>query len=372
MIGSFGGGNLGDNAVLDTIVQLINEKYSNYNYRLYIPTSNIKYIKEKYKDNKNIIPININIRTGALRFTSIQTFLCLRKVEKIFTTAGILFDYNANKFLTQSFITSLIPLFTIAKLLKKEIIGLNVGVVQKSRIGKFLLRYILKRHDIIYLREPADETILNRLKINTKRINSADIVFMNETIGLSKFNNTIYKPVIGVNLNKYLDIQANNIRKVNYNEFIRIIAMNLDQIIDRNSASIKFLSTSKMDDQIHLDVKSLMVNKDDVHFPSCNDYEDLLKEVSKVNVLIGMRMHSLIFATLQGKPVCSLNYNPKVTNFMKQLRLANYSHEIYQLDNNKIFNSIEEILGEYDYYCKIQNENRNALKEKAKLSVSSL
>lgn len=369
LIGSFGGANLGDNAVLDTIIQLIDSKYSAY--KVYIPTSNVDYIKKKYYGNERIIPININIRTGAIRFTSFQTMFVLFKVNKVITTAGILFDYDTIRFLSKNFITTLIPLLTVAKIFKKEIIGLNVGIVQKSAFGKYLLKFILNKHDIIYLREPEDRKILSRLNVNTKAFNSADVVFLNKF----KKKTEIIKPdtpILGVNLNKYIDEQSNTRNKVSYNEFIRIVARNLDEIISKFSSKIIFFPTAKMDIKIHLDVKRIMENHSSVKLLFYENYVDLLEEISKIHILIGMRMHSLIFATLQGKPVCSLNYNPKVTGFMKQLGLTTHSHEIYDLNQKTLFNSINEILNNYDYYTMLQSRNNQDLAQKAKLSQNSL
>lgn len=370
IIGSFGGSNLGDDAVLDTIIQQIKKKYKKYT--IYIPTANTAYLKKSYGDNINVVPININIRTGAIRFTSLQTIISLFKVNKIITTAGILFDYDAHKFLFKNFVTTLIPLFTIAKVLNKEIVGLNVGVVQKSVIWKGLLKNILNKHDILYLREPDDEAVLSKLNVVSKRVNAADIVFLNEA---NKKEYTIQenrKPIIGVNLNKYIDIQADSKQKVEYETFIKTIALNLDKIVNENSSRIKFLSTSTMDYSVQNAVKDLMENSESVDIPEVHSYQELIYETSKVDILIGMRMHSLIFATLVEKPVCSMNYNPKVTNYMKQLEMEHHSHEIIDLNEKTLYDSVNEILNNYNHYQEMQKYNLKKLKTKAAQSLNSL
>ncbi|GIP40968.1 polysaccharide pyruvyl transferase CsaB [Paenibacillus sp. J31TS4] len=55
---------------------------------------------------------------------------------------------------------------------------------------------------------------------------------------------------------------------------------------------------------------------EDVHHP-----QDMLAEVSRCDLMIGMRLHSLIYAASQYVPVMGISYDPKIDQFLQRLGL---------------------------------------------------
>ena len=53
-----------------------------------------------------------------------------------------------------------------------------------------------------------------------------------------------------------------------------------------------------------------------------------IKILKQSDYLIGMRLHSIIFATQLGKPFIALNYASKVYNYLEDLGLREYVVEI--------------------------------------------
>jgi len=51
---------------------------------------------------------------------------------------------------------------------------------------------------------------------------------------------------------------------------------------------------------------------------------DILNRFSGAGLVIGMRLHSLIFAAITGTPMIAINYSDKVKNFMSDMGLENY------------------------------------------------
>jgi len=49
------------------------------------------------------------------------------------------------------------------------------------------------------------------------------------------------------------------------------------------------------------------------------DFWSLLRKIAGSEMVVGMRLHSLIFAVASGVPVAALSYDPKVDAFMKQI-----------------------------------------------------
>jgi polysaccharide pyruvyl transferase WcaK-like protein len=46
---------------------------------------------------------------------------------------------------------------------------------------------------------------------------------------------------------------------------------------------------------------------------------DLLRAVQSVDIVLGMRLHSLVFALLCAVPFCAISYDPKIEGFLHRL-----------------------------------------------------
>ena len=47
--------------------------------------------------------------------------------------------------------------------------------------------------------------------------------------------------------------------------------------------------------------------------------QDMLREVSRCDMILGMRLHSLIYAANQSVPLLGISYDPKINHFLKRL-----------------------------------------------------
>jgi polysaccharide pyruvyl transferase WcaK-like protein len=62
---------------------------------------------------------------------------------------------------------------------------------------------------------------------------------------------------------------------------------------------------------------SLPISVVEAHQPS-----DLLHAMQGVDVVVGMRLHSLVFALLCAVPFCALSYDPKIESFVRRVEEA--------------------------------------------------
>ena len=159
-------------------------------------------------------------------------------------------------------------------------------------------------------------------------------------------------------------------------QLLDTISKTADYLIDQYSADISFIplrTTSYDDDRlIAEEVVSRMKNKNKVQViekaPTVDEFVLLLQNC---NLVVGMRLHSLILAAASGVPFIGLSYMPKVENFMNEMNLADLCLLPEQWTGNHLLNLVERVFGEYNHCQKailseikrLQTISRNSISE---------
>lgn len=111
---------------------------------------------------------------------------------------------------------------------------------------------------------------------------------------------------------------------INEEKYHQILANTADYIIDRFSADVVFIPMERkvFDLQHSHAVISLMLRPQNATVLQ-GDYTSgqLLSIISRLNFAVGMRLHFLLFAALQQVPFVGLPYSPKVNGFLEELHL---------------------------------------------------
>ena len=144
--------------------------------------------------------------------------------------------------------------------------------------------------------------------------------------------------VIGVVLRNCKEIEQD------YNKKIIQLAKIADHLITKYKARLIFLPF-QLDNDLALmnDVIKNMGNTS-VH---CLDQEikpaQMLTLFSKLSLIIGMRFHAILFATMNGNPFIAIDYDPKVKNYVSALGLSELLLNIGQLTIKNVDNKIKYI-----------------------------
>ena len=91
------------------------------------------------------------------------------------------------------------------------------------------------------------------------------------------------------------------------------------------------------DDEFNKKIIELMQYRDKAHVAT--DYQtldDLFVLLSNIDVLISMRLHPILLASLVYTPSISISYSPKVEIFMKKLGKQYYIVPIDKLESRRI------------------------------------
>lgn len=339
--GWYGHGNAGDEAILFSIGQSLKSVFKKID--MTVLSSNPKEVFSSHGIN--------SVDDNFLRFKSFK--MALNKAKEsdllIIGGGGLFFD-TFDRILPIGVIRWSKAL-VLAKLANKPIMiyGLGIGPV-RLKLSKLLLRFFLKEVDCIAVRDEESKELVNELiKKNVAHL-TADpaISILNHLDSLEEVRIPFPKDklLIGLCLRQYKDFNTES------KEVIDDLIMVLDQITSKYNAFIVLFPLESMEsryssrDQELLDnIRRNIGNSDNVILISepCN-YRKMMGIISRMDLIIGMRLHSLIFSAAFGVPMYGIIYDPKVKNFLDRMGQLRYSIDLEDFNPNKVLNDLNEMI----------------------------
>jgi len=342
--GSYGGLNLGDEAILHVMIAQLRKS---------LPVEIIVFSRDA-KDTLHRHQVGKAVSVRDLTREEVTG-----EIEKldlfILGGGGILYDAEARIYLRELDIAQRkgIPTMTYA-------IGvgpLNDPVVQKQ------VRDVLNRVDIITVRERSDARVLEDIGIHREIIVTADpaLLLKPEPLpegALSVEHMAGKRHLVGMSVRE-AGVAAPDIDE---NFYHTILANAADFIIDRFDADIVFFPMEQrmLDTQQSHAVIAQMLRPQRVHVLK-GEYTagQLLSLVRYCDFAVGMRLHFLIFAALQKVPLVALPYSIKVGGLLNALQV--------EMPPINLVNA-----GRLIAYIDRSWDRRNALKEKIKSILPSM
>lgn len=206
----------------------------------------------------------------------------------------------------------------LAKLVRTPIMlyAQGIGPIY-GRFARQLMCWFGNHSSLITVRDEDSLCELKDLKITKPFIKAtADPVLainsVDKKIGqriLKKYHVSITKPIVGISVREWRE----------WTHYKEILAEAADRVAAELDAQIIFMPM-----QYPEDVKAAkqVVNK--MKKPSCILKEDfttaeLMSLVGNMDLMIGIRLHALIFAGVMGTPMIGISYDPKIDRFLKSI-----------------------------------------------------
>lgn len=326
--GYYGFDNLGDEAVLYSIINSLRSKK---------PNINITVLSNNPEKTSKVHGVS-----AVSRWKLSEIVKVIKDSDMLISGGGsLLQDVTSPKSLIYYLIV-----IVIAKILGKKVFFYAQGFGPVRRWwSKKLVKFVLDKIDCITLRDEKSADKLRNLGITKPPI----IVTCDPVMGMDKstiskkpgkqlleeFEIDFEKPIVGFALRKWQ----------NEDVFIPAVAGLVDQLIMEDIQPV-FMSFHLPDDlEIAKKAIKQMKQKGAFLIDKPLEINEALSIISHMDLLVGMRLHSLIMATMLEIPVVGISYDPKVGSFLESIK------------NNSIFTT--------------ENVNKHELFEHVKLKLKT-
>ena len=348
--GYYGFGNTGDEAVLQSIILGVRERF---------PEAHITVMSKTPKLTSEFYKVS-----AVYRYCSLCPTRQLLKSDVFVSGGGTLFQ-NSTSNLSLIYYLSWI---LWAKLLRRKVMVFAQGFGPlKGKFARWLTRFVLKRVDCITLRDPDSYHLVKELvgsefdKIHL----TADPTLILEPASIEKGKKLLSLEGVKNDGKPLLGIALRDSKLFNTESFIKALIDNVNWLCEQKGYVPVFLLFQSPQD-MHVTSKVMAEIKSETHlvFRICQPNE-MLALFLNFDLFIGMRLHSLIFALINAVPMLGISYDPKVASFMKEIdqpcvNFANMAEITKKVLENKA--SIKQSL----------LEHRNRLKKNADKSFEIL
>jgi polysaccharide pyruvyl transferase CsaB len=305
--GSFGHKNVGDEAILQAIVELINSKYD---AEIAVTSYDPEWTAEKF-DVQEIIPPYHKDKVAWKEEA--------RDSDYILIGGGGLIE--SNNILNWSEIAIFCDKRSI------PLVFVGVGVTPpETEYHKILYKYTLKAAEEVFVRDSRSREILSEMNVSSTKV--PDLAFNLSSIERESKNNLVFVLREVDWLDTDWETLANVIEKVNSKvEGEVILALFQDREKDRELVD-------KIVDQIDFSPKVAVEE----------DFRKAKIMLSKSRTVVSVRLHGSVLSANAGTPFVSLAYNPKCENVLDDYEES----QVMWIDNIQPEVLEEKILGAWE------------------------
>ena len=253
-----------------------------------------------------------------------------------------------------------LSLIWLAKLFGKPtmLYAQGIGPINSGFLKK-LTSYVLQKVDCIAVRDEESQQFLHSLGIAEEKIKlTADVVFLLpetsledgkiliERLGIGREN-----PIVGV-----------AIRTWDNDAYFGALVDALDNLADRGKQILLIPFQYPADMGSAKKFQRALRHPAKILDKEC-DTQEMLSVIGNLETVVGMRLHSLIFAATMGVPFVALEYDPKVSGFVERVG-GSSAGSVDKVTTDKILQAYEKsgtVRVELSRYRELANENNKLL-----------
>lgn len=256
-----------------------------------------------------------------------------------------------------------LSIMMLAKKLGKPVMlyAQGIGPVRGS-LAQGAMRYIGNMVDLITVRDEGSYEELKRLKVTAPPIHiTADPVLamhqVDKQIGrsiLKQHDQEGVAPLIGISVREWKD----------WGHFKQVMVHAADKMIEELGARVIFIPMQWPDDlSVSEKIAGRMKNKAAV-LPGEYTTSELLSLVGNLDLLIGIRLHALIFAAVMHVPMAGISYDPKIDRFLETIG-ERHVGTLKTVTADSLMTRVHELWNERKHPNQEREEQINLLRKKA-------
>ncbi len=331
VLGNYSGRNAGDTAILAGVLREISSRYPAVEYL--VPTLSPRFIEHHFGEYR-VTPVNIRPWKGSLKLLGLPTWNAIRTSDLVLCTDALLFDrglYNP----MHNYLSTLALWIPRAKKRDIPVVLYNVSVGPvTTKAGLWCLRRVLQNADLIVLRDDESKSTVGTTQdIRAPIRDGADSALSAVSCEKGRVQAILRenavaegtKPRIGININAYGAAFVKT-GKSDFSEenMLQTLSQIISWIYQDLGADVWLFGTQ------HMDISILRKLQNQVDIPHGvplftnrrYSYAELMGLFAELDLLIGMRTHSLILASSAGVPVIGLVAYPKTLGYLQRIGQA--------------------------------------------------
>ena len=353
--GYYGFGNAGDEALLSSILQALLELEPQAEITVISgnPTETMKTHKVK----------------AIGRFDIWKIYRAIYSCDMLISGGGsLLQDVTSTRSLYYY-----LSIIALANTLGKRVMiyAQGIGPLRKS-LARATVGRVLNQVSMITVRDHASKEELLSLGIHNVPITvTADAVLgmhpVDTIVGraiLASYSVPLNQPIVGVSVRAWKDCI----------EYQATLAEALDQIHRETNAHIVFIPMQHREDTMEAEAIAKHMIVTSTVLADAYSTTELLSLSSCVDVMIGVRLHALVFSALMETPCLGISYDPKILNFLHMIGEVPVG-DLHTLEMEPIVTRTVEALKRKTYtetvLKNIHELRRNALKN-ASIAIGML
>ena len=299
--GYYGSKNGGDEAMLAAMLEVLREEVSDL--QVTVISLNPEYTRRRH---------NVEAVAMADIFSIIKK---IRAADLLISGGGSLLQNVTSGRSLYYYLT--IIFFALALGRKVMLYAQGIGPIRGFFAHK-LMNLIVNRVDLITVRDRGSLEELERLKITRPKIFcTADPVLAMKPAPKEIGEEILAHHGIKNSDEKFIGVAVRH--WLGWGKFQVELAAALDKIIDATGAKIIFIPMKFPEDIRSAEQTASLMKKKCVVFDEEFTTQEILSLVGCMDLLIGVRLHALIFAGLSGVPMLGISYDPKIDRFLDSI-----------------------------------------------------
>lgn len=322
---------------------------------------------KRYKESPNIVVLSANpkettkhYRVKAInRLNPFAVMKHMKKADLLISGGGTLIQDTTS---TKSLIYYLgVISLAIKNGLKVMLYSNGIGPLNsKSNIKR--ARKVLNKTDIITLRDPEALEVLKSIGVTEPEI----LVSADPVLGMDIADKEHGRKLLnemGIPAERVLGVSVRRTKDTNQ-AFERVIAKMCDYAAEKYGYHVVFVPMqANKDEAISRSIMSKMTSSASIVDKRLN-VNDIISVVAAMDMCIGMRLHSLIYAAGGSVPLIGIAYDPKIRSFMDYIGHNMYA-DVKTLNEEEALALVDNCVKNYDEIKQQLASRYEELKEKA-------